>query len=111
MCSFAAELGRYTAAGRCKAHRSLPVRGAPHHIWRMSDPAFDYRGLPIPERLQLVEDIWDSIAQEANVRPDVLPLTEAQRAELLHRLDDADAHPEDAIPWDRVRAELFKRGG
>jgi putative addiction module component (TIGR02574 family) len=77
----------------------------------MSQPAFDYRGLPIPERLKLVEDIWDSIAQEANVRPEVLPLSEAQRTELLRRLDHADAHPDDAIPWDQVRAELFKRGG
>ena len=77
----------------------------------MSDPAFDYRGLSIPERLKLVEDIWDSIAQEANVRPEGLPLTEAQRAELMRRLDDANAHPEDTISWDQVRAELFKRGG
>jgi putative addiction module component (TIGR02574 family) len=77
----------------------------------MSQPAFDYRGLPIPERLKLVGDIWDSIAQEANVRPEVLPLSDVQRAELMRRLVDADAHPEDAIPWDQVRAELFKRGG
>ena len=77
----------------------------------MSQPAFDYRGLPIPERLKLVEDIWDSIAQEANVRPDVLPLSDVQRAELLRRLDDADAHPDDTVPWEQVRAELFKRGG
>ena len=77
----------------------------------MSQPAFDFRGLPIPERLKLVEDIWDSIAQEANTRPDVLPLSEAQRAELTRRAEDADAHPEDTIPWDQVRGELFKRGG
>lgn len=34
----------------------------------MGEPAFDYRGLIIAERLQLVEDIWDSIA-EAIARP------------------------------------------
>jgi putative addiction module component (TIGR02574 family) len=77
----------------------------------MSNPAFDYRGLPIPERLQLVEDIWDSIAQEANVRPDLLPLSEAQRAELARRLTDADAHPDDRISWEQVREELSRRGG
>ena len=77
----------------------------------MSDPAFDYRGLPIPERLQLVEDIWDSIAQEANARPDVLPLSEAQRDELARRMTDADAHPDDRISWEQVREELSRRGG
>ncbi|MEO8336316.1 MAG: addiction module protein [bacterium] len=77
----------------------------------MGEPAFDYRALPIEERLRLVEDIWDSIAEEANVNPDVLPLTDAQRAELDRRIAEADAHPEDTIPWEQVRAELFKRGG
>jgi putative addiction module component (TIGR02574 family) len=77
----------------------------------MSQPAFNYRALPIPERLQLVEDIWDSIAQEANVRPQALPLTDKQRAELERRIADADAHPETSVPWAAVRDELFKRGG
>lgn len=77
----------------------------------MAQPAFNYRDLPIAERIQLVEDIWNSIAQEANTRPDALPLTEAQRAELDRRIADADAHPEEGIPWETVRNELFKRGG
>ena len=77
----------------------------------MGQPAFNYRDLPIDERLQLVEDIWDSIAEEANARPQSLPLTEAHRAELERRLADADAHPEDSVPWETVRAQLFKRGG
>jgi len=77
----------------------------------MSHPAFDFRGLPIPERLKLVEDIWDSIAQEANVRPEALPITDAQREELRHRAADADAHPDEAIPWEQLRDELFRRGG
>ena len=76
----------------------------------MGRPAFNYRDLPIPERIQLVEDIWNSIAQEANARPDVLPLTEPQRAELDRRIADADAHPEEAVPWETVRDDLFKRG-
>jgi putative addiction module component (TIGR02574 family) len=77
----------------------------------MNEPAFNFRKLPIPERLRLVEDIWDSIAEEANARPDALPLSDAQRAELARRRADADAHPEDNIPWEQVRDELFRRGG
>jgi putative addiction module component (TIGR02574 family) len=77
----------------------------------MSQPAFNYRDLPLPERLQLVEDIWDSIAEEANAPADALPLTEAQRAELERRLAHAKTHPEESIPWDTIKPELFKRGG
>ena len=79
----------------------------------MTRPAPDYRQLPIAERVQLVEDIWDSIAEEANANANAnaLPLTEAQRAELDRRVADADAYPEAAIPWAQVREELFKRDG
>ena len=39
--------------------------------------------LPILERIQLVEDLWDSIASDQNA----LPLTDAQKTELDRRLD------------------------
>lgn len=64
----------------------------------MGDAAFPYRALPIEERLRLVEDIWDSIAEEANMDAAVLPLTEAQLAELGRRIAEADSHPEDTLP-------------
>lgn len=38
--------------------------------------------LPINERIQLVEDIWDSIAADQTA----LPITEAQKKELEKRL-------------------------
>ena len=73
----------------------------------MAKPAIDYRKLSIAERLQLVEDIWDSIAEETPVMP-VPPevLDEAER-----RLAEHQADPDSAIPWEEVRAELYKRGG
>ena len=43
----------------------------------------DLRTLSIGERMQLVEDIWDSIAADQAA----LPLTDEQRAELDRRLD------------------------
>ena len=72
----------------------------------MGKPAFDFKRLSISERLQLVEDIWDSIAEEA---PEAVPLTDAQRAELDRREREHLRHPESAIPWNQVREELFKR--
>ncbi len=73
----------------------------------MTKPASDYRKLSIPERLELVEDIWDSIAQDA----EVFPLSDEQKAELDRRLEAHRRDPESAIPWTEVRRELFESGG
>jgi len=65
-----------------------------------------YRQLSVAERLKLVEDIWDSIGEDAGAVP--VPgevLEEAQRRLIEHRRD-----PKSAIPWDQVKEELFKRG-
>ncbi len=68
--------------------------------------AMDYSGLSVSERIQLVEDIWDSIADES---PDAFPLSEAQKAELYRRLNAHRTDPGTAIPWEQVRARLFQR--
>jgi len=68
----------------------------------MAKRSADYRDLPIPERLQLVEEIWDSIAQDAKT----LPLTAEQRAELHRRWAEHERDPASAIPWKQVQDEL-----
>ena len=68
----------------------------------MGQPAFDFLSLSIEDRLQLVGDIWDSIADAANVSPELLPLSEKQRAELDRRMGEADADPASLIPMDEV---------
>ena len=65
----------------------------------------DILGLPIPERLGLVEMIWDSIAAS----PEDLPLTEAQRAELQRRLDAHAENPSAVESWDEVKARIRRR--
>lgn len=75
----------------------------------MGKPAFDYRSLSVDERLQLVGDIWDSIAEEANVKPDVLPLTEEQKAELDRRLAEYEADPSSAVPMDKALGDIRAR--
>jgi putative addiction module component (TIGR02574 family) len=72
----------------------------------MSNSTPDYRALSVSERIQLVEDIWDSIVAE---NPESVQLTPAQRAELKRRLDAHDADPSSAVSWDEVRSELFQR--
>ena len=74
----------------------------------MASPAFDFerlRALSVAERLQLVEDLWDSIAQEA---PDeALPVTPALAAELDRRAAEHAADPGAARPWAEVRRRIL----
>ena len=65
----------------------------------------DVLELPLSERLKLVEAIWDSIVEA----PEVLELTEAQRAELDRRLDDYEKNPDIGSPWSEVKARILKR--
>ena len=60
--------------------------------------------LPVSERIQLVGDIWDSIAAV----PESVSVTDLQMAEIEHRLEDYRANPEDVVPWEEVR-ERFRR--
>ena len=63
--------------------------------------------LTAAERLELVEELWDSIAAERENEP--FPLSEAQREELDRRLRELDEHPERARPWEEVRERLWAR--
>ncbi|MBZ5542094.1 MAG: addiction module protein [Acidobacteriia bacterium] len=56
----------------------------------------------IAERIQLVEDIWDSIAAV----PDAIPLTHAQREELDRRIAAYHDNPQSGSPWDEVKKRL-----
>ena len=57
------------------------------------------------KRIELVQDIWDSIAQEE--APSML--TKRQTEELLRRIEEDDATPDDVIPWEQVKAEARAR--
>ena len=61
--------------------------------------------LSVAERVQLAEDIWDSIAAD----PASLPITEAQKLELDRRLSTFEAEPSRTQPWSEVRSKLNER--
>jgi putative addiction module component (TIGR02574 family) len=71
----------------------------------MRSAEFDFNKLSIAERIQLAEDLWDSIPPEG---PEI-PLTEAQKAELDQRLADLERNPDAGEPWEAVRARLYER--
>jgi putative addiction module component (TIGR02574 family) len=72
----------------------------------MSPSRPDFLDLSVAERIQLAEDIWDSIPAE---NPESAALTPLQLQELQVRLDAHDQDPSSAISWDQVRSELFQR--
>jgi putative addiction module component (TIGR02574 family) len=65
----------------------------------------DVMSLSVPERIQLVEDIWDSIAE----LPDEVRLTDEQKAELDRRLDAYHQNPDGGSPWGMVRERIKSR--
>jgi putative addiction module component (TIGR02574 family) len=71
----------------------------------MRKTKFDFTRLSIAERIQLAEDLWDSIPPEGAD----IPLTAAQKAELDRRLEDLEREPDAGEPWEVVRARLYER--
>lgn len=61
--------------------------------------------LDIAQRLELIEELWESIVDEANVGA-TLPLSEADRELLDQRLREDDEDPDAAIPWSEAKARL-----
>lgn len=71
----------------------------------MSNAAFNFDSMSVSERIQLVEDLWDSIAASA---ADV-PLSEAQRDEIDRRLESLERDPHPGSPWPEVRLRIEER--
>lgn len=67
----------------------------------------ELRKLSLAERLELVEELWDSIAAECE--HESFPLTADQRADLERRLAEADADPAGGAPWEEVLERIRQR--
>ncbi len=61
--------------------------------------------LSVEDRMNLAQQLWDSIAEEVSH----LPLTPAQQEEVDRRLAAHRANPHAAIPWEKVEAEARAR--
>lgn len=75
------------------------------YAYSMNTSTLNFKALPVSERIQLVEDIWDSIAEETSGSPG---LSVEERAELQRRYAAHLADPSSSISWDQVRVALFK---
>jgi putative addiction module component (TIGR02574 family) len=69
----------------------------------MSSLRDQIHGLSAAEKIDLLDLLWESLEAES------LPLTEAQRDELDYRIARHEQNPSEVIPWEQVRAGLFKK--
>lgn len=58
--------------------------------------------LSVAERIQIVEDIWDSISKN----PEELALSETEKVELDKRLASYEQNPNDGIEWETLKKNL-----
>ena len=68
----------------------------------MSDLRNEIGNLSRAEKFDLLDALWESL------EADELSLTDAQRDELTHRILEYERNPGEVIPWEQVRASLFK---
>jgi putative addiction module component (TIGR02574 family) len=69
----------------------------------MSDLRNQVNSLSPAEKADLLDAVWESL------EADSVSLTDAQRAELEYRIARHEQNPSNVIPWEQVRAGLFKK--
>lgn len=60
-----------------------------------------------PEKLQLVEDLWDDLA----ATPQAVPVHEWQKQELAKRKSNLLNHPAAGLSWEDVKRRIRRRYG
>ena len=63
-----------------------------------------FRKLSSHDKIRLVQEFWDEIAEEVAR----MPLTEYQRRLLDERLADEEHNPEDLEPWTNAKDDLLR---
>ena len=71
----------------------------------MNTQVADILELSVAERIQIVEDIWDSISQ----KPDQLPVSEAEKLELDRRLANYEKNPDEGVEWEALKKNLLEK--
>ncbi len=69
----------------------------------MSNLRDEIGNLLAAEKFELLDAVWESLGA------DELTLTEGQHDELDYRMGQYERNPDEVIPWEQVRAGLFKK--
>jgi putative addiction module component (TIGR02574 family) len=73
-------------------------------ISTMSSPIFDFSHLTPEERIQLAEELWDSL------EPSAVPLTPELAAELRRRREEYRRDGDPGQPWGEALDDIEQRG-
>lgn len=74
----------------------------------MSNPHVDeLRRLPVPERLEAIEELWESLEDESAL----FPLSDLERADLDRRVAEDAANQEPGVGWEELRGQLESGDG
>ncbi len=65
----------------------------------------DVMELSVAERIEFVEDVWDTISEV----PESVKLTQQQRQILDERLEAYHKNPDAGSPWEDVRKRIRER--
>ena len=71
----------------------------------MRNSTFDFSNLNADERIQLAEDLWDSLAET----PEAVPLTLAQGEDLDRRVEVYERDRDPGKPWNEVLDKISQR--
>ncbi len=63
-----------------------------------------FRELSPDEKIRLVQEFWDEIAEEVGRSP----LTDSHRQVLDERLADEERNPGDAEPWAKAKDDILR---
>ncbi len=73
----------------------------------MSSSSSSVFDLSVPEKLQLVEDLWDDIAST----PADVPVHDWQKEELARRKENLLKNPGSALAWEEIQRRIRRRHG
>jgi putative addiction module component (TIGR02574 family) len=63
---------------------------------------FDFSKMSVPERIQLVQDLWDSVHDEVQATG----LTDEQRQEMRRRLNELESAEVQGVHWEELQKSL-----
>ena len=67
----------------------------------LNETLSELTALPVPDRLRVVESLWDSIEPDTPVSP-----SPEQRDEINRRIKAHEANPGEVLTWDQVLDRL-----
>lgn len=66
----------------------------------------DATRLPVADRIQLIDAIWDTLPADA-----LPPLSDEWTVEIRRRSAEYDSGCVETVPWEQIKAEALRRAG